>query len=119
MDDQHINKTFREFLHQLADRHTVTPDVPALSSADIDYWQRRMTPLAHRLKLLLESIPVSVQTEGLHVNAIASQLAGRYNGKAAPREVAAELRKLKYTMRRSFKNRDTTGCTTLWFPPSA
>ena len=118
MDTISNSKNFNDFLHAMGDMSAPAP-APLDSPPEADYWERRARPLSTRLKALLTSIPDTAKAEGLSVTALSKQMIGRYSGKAAPREVAVELRALGYTMRRVWRNRSTEGVRTLWFAPAA
>lgn len=96
----------------------VPPPVKVEVQEKIDYWERKMAPLGDRLKILLAKMSPEELAAGMHVTELSKRMAGRFNGKAAPREIAAELRKLGYISRRRWEHRDAAGVKTLWFPPS-
>lgn len=77
----------------------------------------RFTPMSTRIKKLLAHMPSERQQQGVSLATLRINLAGKYRGQAAPREVAAGLRQLGWERRRNWSR--SGPFVALWFPPEA
>lgn len=76
----------------------------------------RFYPMRERIRKILKHMPREVQQEGVSLELLRSNLAGKYRGQAAPREVAAGLRELGWERRRNWTKDGPF--IALWYPPS-
>lgn len=77
----------------------------------------RLTPLETRLTRLLDTIPMSIQKEGISLPVIQKMLRGRWRGCAPAGEIGTILRQKKYRRVRSWRRGDQEGFAALWYPP--
>lgn len=81
-------------------------------------WRERLTPLNQRLAKLLAEIPDAIKAEGLSLESLRVQLAGRYSQTARAADVAAALRKLGWTRTRCWRGDSSPeGYRATWHPP--
>ncbi|MBN8438095.1 MAG: hypothetical protein J0L95_08640 [Candidatus Accumulibacter sp.] len=81
-------------------------------------WKERLTPLDQRLAKLLAAIPESIKAEGLSIDALRVQLAGRFAQTSRACDVAAALRKLGWTRKRCWRGDESPqGFRATWHPP--
>ena len=85
------------------------------ASIDRKDWERRMTPLTERLKVLLDKVPVEIKKQGLSLKELQKQLKGRYRGNVHPGELGRALRELGYLRQRSWRGGAEGGFSALWF----
>ena len=69
-------------------------------SALPDKCTAQLAPLHTRLQKLLDTIPLSVQTEGLYILDLQARLRGRKSGKPHVGELAEAMRRLGWQRRR-------------------
>lgn len=87
---------------------------PANRQAQAD---ETMTPLAVRLRAVLDEIPLATRREGLTLESIRARLKGRTRGAAHTGELGAALVRLGYTRRRDWRQETGTGYGARWYPP--
>ncbi|MEF8768850.1 MAG: hypothetical protein ABTS16_05765 [Candidatus Accumulibacter phosphatis] len=81
-------------------------------------WKERLTPLDQRLAKLLAVIPESIKAEGLSIDVLRVQLAGRFAQTSRACDVAAALRKLGWTRKRCWRGDESPqGFRATWHPP--
>jgi hypothetical protein len=76
--------------------------------------RERLMPVEHRLRRLLDSIPVEMQRQGLSLASVQQSLKGRSRGCAHPGEVGRALRKLGFKRERRWRG-DAIGFRALWY----
>lgn len=82
-------------------------------------WRERLTPLHQRLTKLLLEIPDDLKAQGLSLESLRVQLAGRYSQTARAADVAAALRKLGWARTRCWRGDESPeGFRARWLPPS-
>jgi hypothetical protein len=76
--------------------------------------RERLKPLEDRLALLLATIPLGVQAEGLSLPTVQAALRGRWRGNCHPGDSGTALRKLGFERRRGW--RGGAGFQAQWYP---
>ena len=79
-------------------------------------FETRFQPMPDRLKKVLRHLPREVQKQGVSLEDLRRNLAGKYRGQAAFREIAAGLRALGWERRRNWTR--SGPFVALWFPPT-
>ena len=72
------------------------------------YTKSSLTPLQTRLRRLIDTIPESVQREGLSLLNLKARLRGRKGGMPHIGELGAAMRQLGWQRRRAWSNQDTS-----------
>lgn len=75
----------------------------------------RFTPMEVRLKKLIAQMPAEARQRGVSLATFRMNLAGKYRGQAAFREIAGGLRALGWERRRNWSKDGPF--VALWFPP--
>ena len=84
-------------------------------SALPDKCTAQLAPLHTRLQKLLDTIPLSVQSEGLNILDLQARLRGRKGGLPHIGELGAVMRGLGWQRRRRWSN-EATSFSSKWYP---
>lgn len=114
--DADVKTLLAELGDNLAALHTPDPaEVATRRKDEADQARDRLTPLETRLSRLLDSIPRSVQEEGISLPALQQLLRGRYRGTPPAGHVGQALRALGWRRERRWRG-DADGFRAYWYP---
>ena len=103
-----------KFAEGLRNRLAAYSQVSCISALQ-DKGTAQLAPLHTRLQKLLDTIPLSVQTEGLYILDLQARLRGRKGGKPHVGELAEAMRRLGWQRRRQWSN-ESASFSAKWHP---
>jgi hypothetical protein len=88
-----------------------------LQTCRLDQWRSQRLALDVRLKRLLDTIPLEVQTDGSSLEALLKMLRGAKGRGCHCGAIGDELRRMGWRRERNWKKSEN-GFRAFWFPPS-
>jgi len=88
-----------------------------LQTCRLDQWRSQRLALDVRLKRLLDTIPLEVQTDGISLEALRKMLRGAKGRGCHCGAIGDELRRMGWRRERNWKKSEN-GFRAFWFPPS-